>query len=275
VSYDASLGLRVLKFGGELVEDPVHVGALAVAVASLAADGPLVVVHGGGREIDVELMRRGIAKLAVDGVRVTDAATLDAVTAVLAGTVNTRLVAALVAAGASAVGLTGVDDGLARATKAAPYHAVSGQMVDLGLVGEPVDSSPSSLIADLVSRGYLPVVASLGVDESGQVLNINADTLAAHIARMVGARTLWLVGATSGVLDQDGRAVPFLGREQALAMIADGSASRGMVAKLNAALGALDAGVPEVLIVDGRDPARLADAPGTRLSVERSAAELA
>jgi acetylglutamate kinase len=275
VSYDASLGLRVLKFGGELVEDPVHVGALAVAVASLAADGPLVVVHGGGREIDVELMRRGIAKLAVDGVRVTDAATLDAVTAVLAGTVNTRLVAALVAAGASAVGLTGVDDGVARARKAAPYRAVSGQMVDLGLVGEPVDSSPSSLIADLVSRGYLPVVASLGVDESGQVLNINADTLAAHIARMVGARTLWLVGATSGVLDQDGRAVPFLGREQALAMIADGSASRGMVAKLNAALGALDAGVPEVLIVDGRDPARLADAPGTRLSVERSAAELA
>lgn len=274
MSHDASQGLRVLKFGGELVEDPVHVAALAVAVASLAADGPLVVVHGGGREIDAELTTRGITTLAVDGIRVTDAATLDAVTAVLAGTVNTRLVAALVAAGASAVGLTGVDDGVARARKAAPYRAVSGQMVDLGLVGQPVDPS-SSLIADLVGRGYLPVVASLGVDENGQVLNINADTLAAHIARTASARSLWLVGATSGVLDPEGRPVPVLGREQALKMIADGSASRGMVAKLNAALGALDAGVPEVLIVDGRDPARLADAPGTRLSVERGAAELA
>jgi acetylglutamate kinase len=275
VSHDRSQGLRVLKFGGELVEDPVLIRGLAVAVASLAADNPLVVVHGGGREIDAELTRRGIAKLAVDGVRVTDAATLDAVTAVLAGTVNTRLVAALVAAGAPAVGLTGVDDGVARARKATPYRAVSGQTVDLGLVGEPVDPSPSSLISDLTGRGYVPVVASLGADENGQVLNINADTLATHIARTVGARTLWLVGATSGVLDRKGRLVPFLGREQALAMIADGSVSRGMVAKLHAALGALDAGVSEVLIVDGRDPARLADARGTRLSVERGAAELA
>jgi acetylglutamate kinase len=125
----------VVKFGGELVETPERLNAVGEALAALAASGPLVVVHGGGREIDAELARRGVAKQAVDGLRITDAPTLDAVVAVLGGTINTRLVAHLVARGLPAIGLTGVDTALARSTRAAAHVTAAGAAVDLGLVG--------------------------------------------------------------------------------------------------------------------------------------------
>ena len=131
--------------------------------AALAATGPLVVVHGGGREIDAELARRGVAKQAVDGLRITDAATLEAVVAVLGGTINTRLVAHLVGLGIKAVGLTGVDAALGRATRAAAHVDGGGSQVDLGLVGEPEAAADLGLVAHLLAGGYVPVIASLGV----------------------------------------------------------------------------------------------------------------
>ncbi|MPY89265.1 MAG: acetylglutamate kinase [Luteitalea sp.] len=256
--------VRVVKLGGELLEEPTRLTALAHRLLRLARSAPLVVVHGGGREIDAELGRRGLRKQAVDGLRVTDAATLDAVVSVLAGLVNTRLVSALVSQGARAVGLTGVDDALGLAEKAPHHRATDGRIVDLGLVGTPVGNARGSLLSDLVTLGYVPVVASVGVDASGQVLNVNADTLAAHVATTLDAKTLWMAGGTPGVLDPNGETISRLTREAAQAMMANGSASAGMVAKLTACLSALDAGASDVRIIDGR-ATDLDAAPGTRL----------
>lgn len=257
--------LQVVKFGGELLETPERLAEVTTALVAMAAETPLVVVHGGGREIDAELKTRGIAKHAVDGLRITDGPTLEAVVAVLAGTINTRLVAALVARGVSAVGLTGVDAGLARSTRVPAHRAVDGRTVDLGLVGQPLASAASVLLLDLVTQGYVPVVASLGIDEDGQVLNVNADTMAAHAVRAGHAGGLILCGGTAGVLDGDGATIPTLTRASAAALIEDGTASAGMVAKLQAALDALEAGAEEVWIVDGRSATALLERQGTRV----------
>ena len=125
----------VFKCGGELLEQPQQLAALARAIVAHATARPTVVVHGGGREIDVELARRGVAKRAVDGLRITDAETLDAVIAVLGGTINSRFVAAIHAAKGRAVGLTGADDGLVLCDPAPPYRTRDGRSVDLGFVG--------------------------------------------------------------------------------------------------------------------------------------------
>ncbi|MPZ16728.1 MAG: acetylglutamate kinase [Luteitalea sp.] len=261
---EVETAVQVVKLGGELLEEPARVAALAGRLARLAQSAPLAVVHGGGREIDAELSRRGLAKRAVDGLRVTDRATLDAVVAVLGGLVNTRLVSALVAEGARAVGLTGVDGAWGLAEKAPPHQATDGRLIDLGLVGMPIGQSRTSLLSDLIGLGYVPVVASLGVDAGGQVLNINADTLAAHVASILCAKTLWVAGSTPGVLDSTGETIATLTGDEAHAMMADGSASAGMVAKLTACLSALDSGVSDVRIIDGRDE-ELDTAPGTRV----------
>jgi acetylglutamate kinase len=258
-------GLSVLKLGGELIESDARAAALAPAVRALAARNPLLVVHGGGKEIDAECARRGIAKQAVDGLRVTDLATLDAVVAVLAGTVNTRLVGALVAAGVRAVGLTGADAACVPVVRSAPHRAVDGRTVDLGLVGEPRAGAEPRLLVDLLSLGYVPVVACLASDAAGQVHNVNADTLAGHLAGTLGARQLIVAGATAGVLDDRGRTLPELTGAAVEALVGAGTASAGMVAKLKACRGALEHGVAEVAIVDGRDPESLLGLHGTRL----------
>ena len=175
----------VLKFGGELLEDPQRVAALASTIAKLIRKKPLVplvVVHGGGREIDASLARVGIEKRQVDGLRITDGPTLEIVVSVLAGLVNTRFVAALGAAGVPAVGLTGADAGIGRVKAAPPHKSTAGAMVDLGRVGEPVGKDKPSLLIDLCRKGYVPVVSSIGASRDGALFNVNADTLAAHLA---------------------------------------------------------------------------------------------
>src|SRR5690606_5698396 len=175
----------VLKLGGELIESPEQRQRIAGLAASIAANRPLVVVHGGGRAVDAELARRQIAPKKVDGLRITDAATLDAVVAVLAGSTNTALVAALVATGINAVGLTRGDAGVGRARRVAAHTSTAGVVVDLGLVGDPTQADPG-LLQLLVDNGYVPVVASLGYgaddDTPGQILNVNADVMACRIA---------------------------------------------------------------------------------------------
>jgi acetylglutamate kinase len=259
-------GPIVLKCGGELLEPGPGLAPFVAALARVAGSAPTVIVHGGGREIDADLARRGIAKHAVEGLRVTDAATLEAVVAVLAGTVNTRLVAALVAAGVPAVGLTGADTACVVADRAPAHRTGDGRVVDLGLVGVPrPGAAPPRLLADLLAAGYVPVVASLGLDTNGALLNVNADTLAAHLAASLGARSLVIAGAVGGVLDRDGRTLADLTPARTEALIADGTASAGMVAKLRACLDALARGVPEVLIVDGRRTDDMMATPATRL----------
>ena len=246
----------VIKLGGELLEEPVRLRRLGGALAAVAGREPLVVVHGGGREVDAEMARLGIAKRAVDGLRITDGPTLDVVAGVLAGRLNTRLVAALGGAGASAVGLTGADGGLAPLRRERRYRAADGTEVDLGFVGRPFGTQPPALLTDLLAAGHVPVVASLGAGAGGQILNVNADTLAGFLAARLGARRLIIAGGTAGVLDADGRTIPAVDDAGIDALIGGGQASAGMVAKLLACRAALRGGAGTVTIVDGRRASR-------------------
>jgi acetylglutamate kinase len=248
----------VLKFGGELLEEPDRLGKIVKAVASLAASGPLVVVHGGGREIDEGLRAAGIEKRQVDGLRITDEATLDVVVAVLAGTVNTRLVAHLAAAGVAAVGLTGADDACGLSEPAPPHVASDGRTVDLGRVGVPTVRAKMRLVQTLVDEGFVPVIACIGMQPDGRLLNVNADTFAGRLASRLGARRLIIAGTTQGVLGTDGTTVPLVQASSIARLTTDGTATAGMIAKLRACEDALEHGVEDVMIVDGRDPSTLA-----------------
>jgi acetylglutamate kinase len=247
----------VLKLGGELLEEAARVNAVARAIARLARKAPLVVVHGGGREIDAALAQAAIPKHQIDGLRITDEATLHVVVSVLAGAVNTRLVAAINAAGGRAVGLTGADAGVAPVKPAKPHLATNGELVDLGLVGEPVRSSPPKLIKTLCGKGFVPVVACVGASQDGRLFNVNADTLAGNLAARLRVKRLVIAGATAGVLGHKGRTVTELDGASIDKLVSSGTATHGMVAKLRACRAAADAGVREVWIADGRDPKRL------------------
>jgi acetylglutamate kinase len=242
----------VLKLGGELLEQPDDLAHVARGIAALARKSRLVVVHGGGKEIDAALATAGIPKQQVDGLRVTDARTLDVVIAVLAGAINTRLVAAVRRAGAKPVGLTGADASVATVKRAAPITSMAGEQVDLGLVGAPVNNGAPQLLTDLMARGYVPVVACIGATREGQLMNVNADTLASHLAAALGARRLVIAGGTSGVLDEQGGTIVRLTSRDAMRMIKAGTANKGMVAKLQACTTALKRGVGDVLIANGR-----------------------
>ena len=265
------MALTLLKLGGELLEEPARLAEIGAVIAG--ATQPVVVVHGGGREIDAALKRAGIAKRQVEGLRVTDAATLDVVVEVLAGAVNTRLVAAIVKAGGRAVGLTGADAGLVPVEKAPAHRSVDGTMTDLERVGRPIGAGRPALAADLVAAGYVPVVASIAAGADGLLYNVNADTLAADLAARLGAARLVIAGATPGVLDEHGRTIEALDLAAAAALVSSGIASAGMIAKLTACREAITGGVEEVLMVDGRQGAVLAralegsqaDMPATRM----------
>ena len=257
----AGTGLHVIKFGGELLDEPRRRRRMARAVCAAAERQRVVVVHGGGREVDAELARFGIPKRTVDGVRITDAATLDIVLGVLAGRVNTRLVAAIGAGGGSAVGLTGVDAGLATVSAARRYRATDGTQVDLGFVGLPRRTGGRpDLLLDLTRAGHVPVVASIGTDGRGRLFNVNADTLAADLAGRLGADRLTVAGTTAGVLDASGATIPVVDDERLEALIRDGQASAGMIAKLLACRAAGGRGVTDVRILDGRRAGALDDA---------------
>lgn len=216
-------------------------GAHAASLEVVARRAPraTALVHGGGNEVAEWSRRLGIEPRTHDGLRVTDPATLEVVVAVLGGLVNTRLVAALRAAGREAVGLTGVDGGLLRLRRRDPA---------LGEVGEVVGVDPRILDA-AIGAGDLPVVASIGADEGGAMLNVNADEVAGAIAAARGGLLL-LCTDVAGLM-RDGRLVERIGPDQAEAMLADGSASAGMRPKLRAAVVAARAGCT-VRIIDGR-----------------------
>lgn len=248
----------VLKLGGELIEDERRRRAMARAIVRMAAAVPLVVVHGGGREIDAALAQAQIPKRQVDGLRITDAPTLGVVVGVLAGTVNTALVAAINGQGGRAVGLTGADADVCRVVRAPRHKATDGQRVDLGLVGRPLNGGAPALVGTLVRDGFIPVVASIGMGRGGGLFNVNADTLAGNLAARLKASRLVIAGGTAGVLDGDKRTVPTLDGAAALSAIRSGTVNAGMVAKLAACRGALSGGVRDVLVADGTRPERLA-----------------
>ena len=235
--------MRVLvKLGGTLLDSAESRQRLAAQIAAARGRGiEIVVVHGGGKQMTRYLAERGIESRFVGGLRVTNPETLDAVLKVFAGSVNHELVASLNRAGALAVGLSGIDAFLVEAEQLDPA---------LGAVGRVTKSNPA-LLELLTSNGYLPVVACVAGDRQGQVYNVNADQMAVACATAFGARQLIFLTDVEGVLDGAGRVRPVLTVAESLRLIADGVATGGMQAKLEAALAALTGGVEQVRIAPG------------------------
>jgi len=226
----------VVKVGGNEVDDGAWLQRLGYALKRLA--GPVVIVHGGGKEV-TELQRvLGIEPEWRDGLRVTSPAALRAVAMVLTGIVNKRLVAALLGSGVDAVGLSGEDGGLIRA-----IVARGGTM---GRIGE-VEAVRVELLQSLLARGIAPVISPVSRGPDGGPLNVNADDAAAAVAGAVGARELLFVSNVAGVLS-GGAVLPHVGGAAAEALIASGTADGGMAPKLRAAVRAADAGVERVRI---------------------------
>ena len=206
-----------------------------------------IVVHGGGPQIGRMLKRLNIESRFVDGLRVTDRATMEVVEMVLAGTINKELVAAINAAGGCAIGLSGKDGGLIEARKLVRDGA------DLGFVGEPERVS-ERVLAALRQSDIIPVIAPIGVGADGETYNINADTVAGAVAAAMRARRFLLLTDVPGVLDRDGKLIPELTAAEARRLIADGTISGGMIPKVETCLAAVEGGVAAAVIVDGRVP---------------------
>jgi acetylglutamate kinase len=239
----------LVKLGGTLLDAAESRDSLAVQLAQARARGvELVVVHGGGKQMTRYLAERGIESRFVGGLRVTTPETLDAVLKIFAGTVNHELVASLNRAGALAVGLSGIDALLAEAEEMDPA---------LGAVGRVTRSNPA-LLHLLVGDGYVPVVACVAGDRNGRVYNVNADRMAVACAAAFGAERLVFLTDVEGVLDGDRRIRRVLTAPESRRLIAEGIASGGMQAKLEAALDALAGGVAQVRIAPGAAPDVLA-----------------
>ncbi len=243
---NATLGARpaiVIKLGGEIVGSPVG-AAISADIATLAAAGEqVVVVHGGGPQATALQKSLGLEPHIVGGRRITDAATLDVMKMAVAGKVNVDLCGQLMAAGARPVGLHGASSGVVRGVKRPP-RVVSGggpDPIDFGLVGD-ITGFRRELIDLLTFAGFVPVLACLAADDTGQVLNVNADIVANQLASALGAAHLVLVTSTPGVLrdvkDPSSR-LRVLTVAQARAAIADGTVSGGMIPKLEESIAAL------------------------------------
>lgn len=251
----------VVKFGGNAMTDAALQQAFASDVALLNMLGiPVTVVHGGGPHINAALAAVGKKGEFVQGMRVTDAQTMQVVQWVLTGEVQADLVARIQAEGMPCIGLSGRDGALLRAEKLWLEDATdSGRKHDIGFVGQ-VSSVNASVITDLQQQGYCAVVSPVGVGEGGQAYNINADVAAGAVAAALKARKLLMLTNTAGVQDGAGRVLERLDGQDVARLIADGVISGGMLPKVEGALSAARAGIGSVQIVDGRVPHVLLDA---------------
>jgi acetylglutamate kinase len=233
----------LIKLGGTLLDDPDKRNDLARQLARVAHKVELVIVHGGGKQVTRFLEERGVASRFVGGLRVSDETVIDAVTKVIAGSINKQLVAALCAAGQSSVGLSGVDGLLTTA------QAVN---AELQFVGKP-QRTDSKLFHLLVDAGYLPVVACVAADAQGRIYNVNADQMAVSCAVGWGADKLLFLTDVPGVKNGTGAVVPELTPKDVQDLIQSGVAHSGMQAKLESALWALEEGLSEVVIAAGQE----------------------
>ncbi|HVC60690.1 MAG TPA: acetylglutamate kinase [Acetobacteraceae bacterium] len=248
----------VVKYGGHAMGEDGLAGQFAADIALLKQVGiNPVVVHGGGPQINAMLKRLAIQSSFVDGLRVTDAAMVEVVEMVLAGTVNKYVASLITRAGALAVGICGKDGGMIRARKLTrtqrdPDSNIE-RALDLGFVGEPV-AIDVRVIHALTGGGLVPVIAPVGVDADGQTYNINADTVAAAVAGALNATRLLMLTDVAGVLDKDKRLIPALTIAQARQAIADGTITGGMIPKVENCIDAVTQGVRGAVILDGRTP---------------------
>lgn len=248
------LPLTIVKVGGAVVEDSARLDSLLSAF--VAIDGRKVLVHGGGRRATAIASRLGVESRMVDGRRVTDGAMLEVVTMVYGGLVNKDIVARLQARGINSIGLTGADGGVILS------HKRPVKDVDYGFVGD-VDRVDGSRLSSLIEGGFTPVMAPLTHDGHGQMLNTNADTIAAETAKALAERydvTLMYCFEKPGVMaepDDDSTLIPVITRQDFRRLKADGTVTGGMLPKLENAFSAIDAGVSRVNItlataIDGR-----------------------
>ncbi len=243
----------VIKYGGNAMTDPLLKVAFAhdVVLLKLVGLNP-VVVHGGGPQIEDMLKRVGKKGEFIQGMRVTDAETMDLVEMVLGGQVNKDIVNLINQAGGKAVGLTGKDGRFIRARKLMmASQDKPGELIDIGHVGEITQIDPS-LIAFLDSGDFIPVIAPIGVGSQGETYNINADVVAGKLAEVLKAEKLVLLTNTPGVLDRDGNLLTGLTPRKIDELVADGTLSGGMLPKIASALDAARSGVKSVHIIDGR-----------------------
>ncbi|MEK7361051.1 MAG: acetylglutamate kinase [Pseudomonadota bacterium] len=243
----------VVKYGGSAMTEPALQKSFAhdVVLLKLVGMNP-VVVHGGGPQIEALLNRIGKTGEFVQGMRVTDAETMDVVEMVLGGAVNKDIVTLINQAGGKAVGLTGQDGAFIHAKKLLLSDKDRPeQMLDIGQVGE-IDAIDPKVIFALEQGGFIPVVAPIGVGANGESFNINADLVAGKLAEILKAEKLVLLTNTPGVLDKDGKLLTGLTPKRIDALFADGTLSGGMLPKISSALDAARSGVKSVHIIDGR-----------------------
>jgi len=254
----------VIKYGGHAMGEEMVAQAFAADAVLLKLLGVHpVVVHGGGPQISAMMEKAGVKTQFINGLRVTDKATMEMAEMVLSGAINKEIVHWINRAGAEAnvrgVGLSGKDAQLITVTKARrtvkdPDSMIE-QVVDLGFVGEPKRVDPQILRALLdAPQDYVPVIAPIGVSEAGETYNINADTVAGAVAGALKAKRMLLLTDVKGVLDRDGQLIRQLTVTEAFEAIRDGVATGGMIPKLETAIAAVDAGVEAVVIMDGRRP---------------------
>ena len=249
--------VMVVKYGGNAMTDPILESSFARDIVMLKTVGiHPVVVHGGGPQVDNLLKELGRSSDRIDGMRVTDKATMDVVEMVLGGSVNKSIVNLINKHGGRAIGLTGKDASLIRAKKL-PMTKMdeqgNQQQIDLGFVGDVV-SINRDVIDLMIASNFIPVIAPLGVDDEGNTYNINADVVAGKVAEFMLAEKLILLTNIKGVLDKEGNVATGLTPSKVDEMIADGTISGGMIPKISYALEAVKNGVKSAVIVDGRVP---------------------
>lgn len=248
----------VVKFGGNAMVDPALHESFArdVVLMKLVGMNP-VVVHGGGPQIGALLEKLNIHTEFVDGMRVTDAQTMDVVEMVLGGSVNKEIVASINRSGGKAIGVTGKDGQLIRARKltVSRYSPEldSSEIIDIGHVGD-VDQIDTEVLSVILDSNFIPVIAPIGSDAEGNTYNINADLVAGKLAQVLEAEKLMLLTNVEGLLDKAGDVLTGLSTTEVDALIADGTISGGMVPKIGCALDAVRSGVASAHIIDGRVP---------------------
>ena len=246
----------IVKIGGNVAEDDKGLDRFCEEVALCAQVGiRVVMIHGGGKQASDLSEKLGIEPKIVSGRRVTDDKTLDVVKMTFAGKINTEILSCLRKSGVEAVGISGVDGGVISARRRPPTEvrdSATGesQMVDFGHVGD-IDSIDVKLLQTLLESDFIPVVASLGADTEGNVLNINADTVASRICEAIGAEKLILVSDVDGILDAEGKLINRVTVPEVQDLIKSGVISGGMVPKAQAILNVLKGDVHSVHIING------------------------
>lgn len=246
----------VVKYGGHAMGDDTVAQNFARDIVLLKQVGiNPIVVHGGGPQIGAMLERLKIKSSFIDGLRVTDADTVDIVEMVLCGSINKQIVTAINRAGGFAVGMSGKDGNLIRAqklrrTKRDPGSNIE-KILDLGYVGEPTEINPH-ILDTFEKSDIIPVIAPIGVGPAGETYNINADTAAGAVAGAVGASRLLMLTDVAGVLDDTGRLIKEMTVERAKTLMQTGTISGGMIPKVETCLDAVAQGVEAAVIMDGR-----------------------